>query len=791
MKHFILPFVLIALMPATLVSAQDAKSSYNVVNNAFEQIEKRFFDFLTGGPSIDLNDPDVTTKIKEINNSAAAHWKTMVKMPDRAYIWPDLPMAFGNANLLSTSYEMTNTFLRLSVMCQAYRTKGGELYNNKVLGKDLLSVILWMTENKYKIDGKTYGNWWDWRIGSPLRFIDCIVMMKNDMTEEQYKKCTDVLRVYVEENAPAPGDANSMWNMFIRLMTGVLCKDDAYLKRVIHGMDNVWFRYSTTRDGFFTDGSYLMHSAHPYTGSYGASAIESAAKLAYLVNGTKYDISQASKNLAIRWIHEAYSPVLYNGLMMDMTRGRSMSRETEGDHMIGHVIIRSMYLFTLIAPEKDAQPVQELIKYWITKSTYRSIFQGEDVTNNNNYLFFINELKRLMKNSSIRKANQPVFHKQFPVMTRIVHSMPGFTFAISMYSHIVKNYESINRENLKGWNTAAGMIYLYNSDMGQFSDDYWPTVDSYRLPGTTVIQGSETPAHTFNGDSWVGGTSINNRYGIAGMYLKPRRQTLEAKKSWFMFDDEIVALGSNISSSDSVVVETVIENRKLKPDNSNTFVVNGKVQSATILSNPTWAHLSGNSANSDIGYYFPTISNVHILREERAGNWRSINNNPLASSDSLLKANYLTLYFDHGVNPINGSYAYVILPGKSVEQVKKYAKNPDIIVLENSDDVHTVYEKKLRITGANFWNDVAKTSGLITSDRKSSIIVQENGADILVSVSDPTQRSGIITVQVERSASECLSKDDNINILQLSPVLLFTVDVTGKNGLPSCILFKK
>jgi len=785
----ILFFILFA--PTTTVSSAEVVA----INDACEKIEKRFYDFLTGGQSLDTNDPDVVAKIKEINDSAKEYWNTMDTTENRTSIWAGLPMAFANTNLQVASFEMTFTFLRLGVMCKAYRTKGGELYDNKKLSNDILNAILWMNENKYKMDGRTHGNWWDWQIGSPLRFIDCIVMMKNEMTEEQYKKCVATLRIHVGEGKPAPGDANAMWNMFIRLMIGTLSKDDAYLKRVMDGMDSVWFKYSTAGDGFYADGSYLMHGTHPYTGSYGASAIECAAKLAYLVNGTRYDISQASKNQAIKWIHEAYAPVIYNGLMMDMTRGRSMSRETEGDHSIGHVIIRSMYLFTLIVPESDALPIQELIKYWITAATYRSIYYGKDVTNNNNYVFFISELKQLMNNANVPTADKPVFHKQFPSMTRIVHSMPDFTFGISMHNHIVQNCESIIGENLKGWNMAAGMTYLYNSDMGQFSDNYWATIDPYRLPGTTINQKSETRCHTVNGDSWVGGTSIDGLYGIAGMYLKPSGQTLAAKKSWFMFDDEIVALGSGISSADNIGAETIIENRKLKPDNGNTFTVDGNVLSsftpAPMLLNPTWAHLSGNDAHSDIGYYFPANSNVQVVRGERSGNWRSINLSPLQSLDRVLKANYLTLYFDHGINPKDAFYSYVILPNKSVEQVKSYSATPDITILENSSEAQGVSEKNLRIIGVNFWNDAAKTVGPITSDRKSSVMTRETDSEIFVSVSDPTKRGGVITIQIGLNASECLAKDENINIVQLSPAILFTVDGAGKNGLPSSLSFKK
>lgn len=30
------------------------------------------------------------------------------------------------------------------------------------------------------------------------------------------------------------------------------------------------------------------------------------------------------------------------------------------------------------------------------------------------------------------------------------------------------------------------MFYLYNKDLSQYNDDFWPTVDSYSLAGITV-----------------------------------------------------------------------------------------------------------------------------------------------------------------------------------------------------------------------------------------------------------------------------------------------------------------
>ncbi|MES2692253.1 MAG: polysaccharide lyase family 8 super-sandwich domain-containing protein, partial [Verrucomicrobiota bacterium] len=144
-----------------------------------------------------------------------------------------------------------------------------------------------------------------------------------------------------------------------------------------------------------------------------------------------------------------------------------------------------------------------------------------------------------------------------------------------------KNFEATTvGENKRAWHTAEGMTYLYNNDLSQFDGDFWPTIDPNRLPGTTVDSAQpsadEAGKHS-TGEPWVGGAEVGNRYGVVGMQLKGRLSPPEipyngarAKKSWFLFDDEIVALGADITYVETTggVIETIVENRKI---DSNTI----------------------------------------------------------------------------------------------------------------------------------------------------------------------------------------------------------------------------
>ncbi|MNG16747.1 Xanthan lyase precursor [compost metagenome] len=88
-------------------------------------------------------------------------------------------------------------------------------------------------------------------------------------------------------------------------------------------------------------------------------------------------------------------------------------------------------------------------------------------------------------------------------------------------------------------------------------------------------------------------------------------------------------------------------------------------------------HLAGNVAGSDVGYYFPTAATIKGVREARTASWSSVNTYYTgAEYTTNYTRNFLNMWFDHGTNPTNGTYAYVTLPGKSSGELDTYAANP-------------------------------------------------------------------------------------------------------------------
>ena len=754
--------------PQTTMSGLQEVSTFA---DEFDELREKYKVMLTGGTAYSLSDPDIAARIVEITDTAQGYWDSMYKTAGRGRLWDDSP--FGN-----DSGSVTRTYDHLKAMALAYATHGSELEGDVQLRADIIGALDWMDANQFH-DGVTmYQNWWHWQIGAPVALNDIVALMYIDLTPTQISNY--MAAIYYAQPSVTMSGANRLWESKVIAISGINNKDSA---RVAAGRDgtSALFPYVTTGDGFYADGSFVQHNFYAYNGGYGASLLAGISELLFLLHGSTWDVTDPNRANVVQWIYDAYEPFISKGNLMDMVRGREMSRHFNQDLDAAVEVIAAIIRLADVAPSADADAFERMTKYWLQLDTDKTFLGKVPVD-------LIVAAKETLSDTSITARGELTGHWQFPGMDRAVHLRPGFGFGISMFSNRIGNYEAINAENNRGWHTGDGMTYLYNNDLSQFNDNFWPTVNNYRLPGTTVLQNTTQTANSRSDKTWVGGADILGQYGVTGMELHPVGRSLEAKKSWFMFDDEIVALGAGISSTDGIVTETIVENRKLKNTGDNPLTVNGVAKPSTLgwsetLTGTNYVHLAGSVTGSDIGYYFPGGATVTGSREARTGNWKQLNDPSGAGNSTPHTRNFMTLLVDHGTNPTEQSYSYVLLPNKTSAQVGSYAAAPSITILENSDSVQAVKENSLNVTGINFWNDEPATAGLVTSDSKASVMTRETANDVEISVSDPTQKNaGTIYLTLDKSATGLISKDPQVTVIQYHPTVKLKVNVNNAKG---------
>ncbi|MGG1553817.1 polysaccharide lyase family 8 super-sandwich domain-containing protein [Paenibacillus ferrarius] len=757
------------------------------VSGEFERLRLKRKAGLDGGDNLDTSDADVQAKVATLTANGQTRWSTLQKAADRQVLWSDSVVSSGNSDAIH------NNISRIREMAYAYSTKGGALYHNLQLRDDIVSALDWVYTKQYNETGTAFGNWWNFEIGIPGKMTDTMVMMYDALTPEQIARYIGAIDHYTPDIQSNVFDTSSYYTganrsdiLLYKLVDGLLLQSDARIRAVATEMSPL-FAYVTAGDGFYEDGSFVMHTSVPYTGSYGSVMLEGVSQLLYLLNGSPWPVTDPNVNNFYKWIYDGVAPVIYKGMTMDFVNGRSIARGSTNSQVTAAGIMSALARLALDAPASDAQKLKSMLKAWMT----------EDQTHFNYYnslssMNLIGSVKGWMSDAAIVPDREASGYYEFAGMARSLQVRDDYTFGISKSSKRIQTYELTNGENGEGWYTGDGMTYLYNGDQAQYMEDYWATANRYRLPGTTVDTRPRTFTDFQNGDgegkpanAWAGGVEMGP-YGSSGMQLKQIGTTLQANKSWFMFGDEIVALGSGISSSDNRTIETIVEQRKLNAAGDNALTVNGQVKSTALgwnerMTGVQWMHFGGNGAQSDIGYYFPDLPAINGLREQRTGRWSDVNQS-IAQSAPVTR-NYLSLWFDHGKSPQGQTYSYAILPNKTAEQVKQYAEHPPYEVLVNDEGAQAVRHNGLGLTAVNFWKDQKVKADLVTSSRQAAVMIKEVNNQLELAVSDPTlENTGAIELELDRSAAGVLQADPQIMVTQLYPTIRLVVSVKGSVG---------
>ena len=784
--------------------------------------------------------------LEEINQEAEALWNAYVYKGQEecgGIPWAEDEGAKGNKNIPyeDDAVEFRVSFKKVLSMCKAYAAEGGALYQNQDMLKDITNILDFLCGSCYTAKSQT-DNWWTWEIGIPKDLIPALILIYDGLTEEQVMAYTETLYFFqpdpfhegVINTASTHGQgyreaqgANIIDCSTTAVGLGALREDNelVYLGMLASSQtfviqnveDSAQIAANGYNSGFYPDGSYLDHIKVPYLGAYGIEFMKGGAKIPSLLAGTPWKYPEQVQDNLESYIVEGFGNGMYQGMMLDCLKGRSVSRPASSNQAAGREAMMIILQIVDSFSQEAKETTLSALKAWLEEDEgfIDSLVGAENMA-------IKKKAKEILEDTSIQSNIAPV-HKSYPLMDRVVHRTEDYLFALSMYSERIQNTEIMNDENRFGWHQNNGMTYIYDED-NQYTENYWNTVNPLRLPGTTVVPvniGTGKPdgsGFAQGGDfcskeSWVGGTSIGN-YGVSGMSFSGETQgiagdapvsyapDLKGKKSWFMFDDEIVCLGAGITNKNmELPVETTIENKKLRKDGSNQLLVNGEKTeipvkeanvkelvertadvSGTSFEQVNWAHLEGNQSVGT-GYYFPEENTeIQVRRGQTTGSWKDVGTFEGESTE-----NYLEMWVDHGQNPENASYSYVLLPETSAEETENYAQAPKVTILENSSEVQAVRHETLKITGINFWQEQGGSIDGITSDKAASVMLQETEqGTVKVSVSDPTMKNkGNIQLTLEEEIADCVQLDENVTCEKTENGAVLTFAMAGTNGAAS------
>ena len=761
------------------------------------KVRDRWVEFLIGIPQtnkiLNTTEYDKFIRIISFNESEADKvYKNINLAENRKSI-------FKNAENMNSGVDILIQYDSLLKISKAYITPGTKYYKNEKIKKQINEALEWLYVNAYHEELPELGNWWQWELGIPKKLNDILMVMYNDVPKDKrikYLKASQYFQPYAKWSGSSPSASysttpnkrlstggNRIDTSIISFLRGILMEDITQINDGLEAAVEVG-ELVTVGDGFYKDGSFVQHDNVAYSGTYAEVLFSGLGSILWMIDGTEFKIDNSKLTSLYESILNGYSYLMINGGINDSVNGRSISRDNSNDLTRGKVLLSSIVLLSENAPVEYQRKLKSLIKKVVLDNNYYSIVDKEDNP------LVRNILNEIMENETIQplKVNGT---KIFGGMDRAVYfNDKGGKVVVSMHSNRIANYETMNGENLKGWYTGEGMTYIYGLDSSSYVE-FWPTVDKYHLPGVTNSMslladksGERRIKALLSPKAFVGGVATD-KMAFIGMDLLSWNTKTEAKKSWLMKDGIILAIASNISSRDGLL-HTTLDNRILK--NGEIYINGERLIGNLSIKNPKNLSINFNEnyAGENIGYKVLRAPELNLEIKDMSGNWKNIG----GSLEKEITQKYFLTYINHGKNPKNASYVYLILPMFSKEEVDNYDASR-FELLQVDEEAHIIRDKKDNTVAIHFWKDKVNSFEKIKVYSAVSIIKQENNEVLNLFISDPTQLNRLpITLELDGKYQIIETTDETLDIQYKKALTILKVNLNN-NGSTQNIKLKK
>lgn len=766
--------------------------------------------------------PEVAAKLAAVAETARNRLTTM-DTAGPGELFAGLPLGTSDTNL-------TRSFQYLYEIALATRMPGGtasDLRGNVTVQRRVIDGLVWLHDSYYGDQSKGYyGNWFNWEIGISSHVSKILVLLKDEVAAYRPDLAASyvaTMDAYLRNGRDGDVDLDSRFHTGAnladittnRILQGGVLGDDARISKAVADqltvfatVDPYHLRHGVT-DGYYADGSFLQHASVAYTGSYGKNLLTRVVQAIKILDGTSYAQGGNLVGVVQGWVVNGFAPLIFEGWMMEVVKGRAVSRTTTGYADVA-AVVEAVVDLSGYATGADATALQSYVKF--VRQTSRADLNPTSFVSP----VSIARYTDILADGSVVAGdlNPPARNVAFNAMDRTVHRRPGYAFALARSSDRISKYEYMSGENLMPWFQGDGAHYLYLSGQDQtraFGVDYYTTVSPYRLAGITApvetrrtvpeLYGTlwyDNPERGFTSSSvsqntyvyfpcgtngFSGGATLG-AYGAAGLVLSSDAayaakqagmlpddfvvyRNAEATKSWFMLDDEIVLLAAGVGDPAGRPVSTTIDSRIADP--SDAVHLTGELTDGTAWSGPgtaplAWLRFANATENTAVGYVpldgqQPTVALDTVTRSRRVVR----TSNP----DTQVRKRVFSLSVEQAGGAPPAAMAYAIVPNATEGQLRSYPAGP-LSVLVNTSAVQAVKHTGLGLVAANAFAAGEHHVERLSIDGPASVIVREApDGTTSVAVSDPTTARDAITVTVRGRAMTAVAMDEGVRISQV------------------------
>lgn len=589
------------------------------------------------------------------------------------------------ADTVRTAWKPSGHLHRLKAMAMLYSTT----QRSDRLAAGITSGI------KFYLKRKPYSNnWWHNRIGQQMLMADALIVMQSALDEDVIAAGASLLESIEKDGRRFTGQ-NLVWVSSIAVAKGILEKDPVIVNSAFNAIKStVVIR---AKEGIQTDGSFHQHGPQLYSGSYGLSFAGDIAFWMYIGRGTSFAFAPEQVNAFSHLILDGHQWMMRYSLMDYSTLGRTITRRGAG--LAGNTMIQVSERMKVI----DLARAAEYDRF----AQHMRGQAGPSVTGN----------------------------KYFWRSDYMTHSRPAFLATTKLFSVRTTGAEMLNSENLKGYYLAHGATFVYRS--GLEYEEIFPAWDWSRLPGVTCKAG-EVPRfknYLTGHGGFTGGVSDGTSGVISGMLDE---NGVRSYKTWLYFDKGVYCMGTGIASADGLPIRTSVNQVPAK--RNVIYKTNGKPRQLSAQQtheNTQWVW------HDSIGYIFPANPQVTLQSTVQKGTWKSINDQ---YADTTVALEVFSAWFDHGVNPKDAGYQYLILPGVSEKDME--GNKNTIRVLSNTKAIQAMSYPAQHLTAITFYRPGSiRVEGIpVEVDKPCILMLKHSGNTIALHAADPYQREAQLAV---------------------------------------------
>ncbi len=737
-----------------------------------------------------------------------SNWQDMVIMPadkmaaNDAYIKSLAEKVSGYMSGINTSgsdfftdnCDVYQKYARLFEMAKCYKTlkvSGRNDVDTSVLKNYTLQLLehLYSTDFSKNVKLEPTTDWFNTLVTYPTRVGDTLMLMRDDISPENMTKyintwniilgdaCVSKFKVPYQYDTHNPnGDVsnpcsnytNLLWRTHASLRFAILERSDARVNRLLKYLNGI-FEYTQTlknsdiqmiRDGFYEDGSFIFHSYYAYNTGYGNSYAAELAELLVTTRDTVFDIRNLHNfDNVYSFVEKSWIPFIYKGVFSKFTSGRELPQSWGA-------ISSAIMLILDSAPDEVKYNLGIKFKSQLgsTVNSYKYINNLPGGYYSMCYPALQYNINDFISYMDTLPDREETYSRVYYNMDRIIHKTNEFTFMLAMSSERTDRYEAINEAGYTDWYIGDGMTYVLR-DTSQYMVKWWGGVDRYKMPGTTVDSTERNPLLSKYGNhnaenSYAGGVT-DGKLTAAGMILPGNiletDSRLVGKKSYFMLGDKIVCLGSGITGGQGNVyttVDNILMDRTNAPVNVDGKLMNTGLDVKTSYTGPGYIWFYGGYAYSFLGN-----NNVSVERVVNNKRYTGYDKTPGSNTDP-----FLTILIEHGSNPQNAKYGYVILPKYTNSEAAAYKSEDEFEVISQDNNMHAIRLLESGVIMANIFTE-GELSG-IRFNSPSSVIIKPYGNGYKVYASEPAQSENtvLMNVNTDKTISGAQQSGNNLTL---------------------------